>query len=135
MWVPELVNTLEYYWGQNPFKLNSEYAGGITLLLAVLAIVIKPGKWRIFWGAVAVLACLYALGANTPVFHIAYALIPGVKKFRAASMIMYWFSFGTVLLALLFLKDLVSGKLSDLTEQKQKHWKRAFLSPSGVFYW
>src|SRR5690606_7618219 len=67
LWVPELVNTLDYYWGQNPFKLNSEYAGGITLLLAVLAIVIKPGKWRIFWGAVAVLSCLFALGANTPV--------------------------------------------------------------------
>ena len=133
LWVPELVNTLEYYWGQNPFKLNSEYAGGITLLLAVLAIVIKPGKWRIFWGTVAVLACLYALGANTPVFHIAYALIPGVKKFRAASMIMYWFSFGTVLLALLFLKDLVSGKLSDLTEQKQKHWIKGLLITSGVF--
>ncbi|HON11443.1 MAG TPA: hypothetical protein PLE24_11300 [Chitinispirillaceae bacterium] len=133
LWVPELVNTLDYYWGQNPFKLNSEYAGGITLLLAVLAIVIKPGKWRIFWGAVAVLSCLFALGANTPVFHIAYALIPGVKKFRAASMIMYWFSFGTVLLAALFLRDLIAGKLSNLTEEKQKRWTKGLFFASGVF--
>ena len=127
LWVPEFVNTLDYYWGQNPFKLNSEYVGAIVLLLASLSIAFKPGKWRIFWGAMSISACLYALGAHTPVFHVAYYLIPGVKRFRAASMIMFWFSFGTVLLASLFLKDLLAGKLSDLPQEKQRRWTRGLL--------
>ena len=133
LWVPEFVNSLDYYWGQNPFKLNSEYAGAIVLLLASLAVIYKPSKWRIFWGAISILACLFAMGANTPVFHIAYYLVPGVRKFRAASMIMFWFSFGTVLLAALFLKDLIKGKLSDLGEDKQKRWTRGLLICNVAF--
>ena len=33
LWVPEFGNTLDSYWGSNPFKLNSEYAGAIALFL------------------------------------------------------------------------------------------------------
>jgi uncharacterized membrane protein len=121
LWVPEFGNTLDYYWGGNPFKLNSEYAGGIVLLCAVLALVWKSRPWRWFWLGVGVFAALYSLGAHTPVFHIAYAIVPGVKKFRACSMIMFWFSFSMILLAMLFLKDLAgSGSGSDLKKKKTK---------------
>jgi hypothetical protein len=133
LWVPEFVNTLDYYWGVNPFKLNSEYAGMLPLLLATGAVIIKPkNPWRIFWGVVALGTVLFALGANTPVFHIAYAVIPGVKKFRAASMIMFWFSFSTVLLSALFLKDLATGFFSSLDEKLRSRWKKGLLIAGGV---
>ena len=133
LWVPEFVNTLDFYWGENPFKLNSEYAGMVPILLAVAAIVSKPKKpWRIFWGAVAVVTALYALGAHTPVFHIAYYLVPGVKKFRAASMIMFWFSFSTILLSALFLKDVAAGFFTTLSEKHQQQWSRGLLIAAGV---
>ncbi|MBN1307893.1 MAG: hypothetical protein JXA18_08255 [Chitinispirillaceae bacterium] len=133
LWVPEFVNTLDYYWGQNPFKLNSEYAGMMPVLLSAGAIALKPRRpWRIFWGVTAIGAVLFALGANTPVFHIAYAIIPGVRKFRAASMIMFWFSFSTILLATLFLKDLLSGTFQSISELQRSKWRKGLLIAAGV---
>jgi hypothetical protein len=120
LWIPEFVNTLDYYWGNNPFKLNSEYAGAVPLLLAVLAIVMKPNRWRIFWGAVALFSIAFSLGGNSFIFQLTYYLVPGVKKFRAASMFMFWFSFSNILLASLLMKDLVENKLvkSEYTKKK-----------------
>ena len=133
LWVPDFVNTLDHYWGQNPFKLNSEYAGMLPVLLAAMAITLKPkSPWRIFWGSVAVCTVLFALGAHTPVFRIAYAIIPGVKKFRAASMIMFWFSFSTILLSALFLKDVASGFFRTLTEERRKQWLKGLLIAGGI---
>ncbi len=128
LWVPEFggfdVGSLQTYWSENAFKLNTEYPGAIALLFSVFAIVQKPRPWRIFWGSVAALAVLYSLGAHTPVFYAAYWLIPGVKKFRAASMLMFWFSFSTVLLSSLFFKDLVAGYFSSMSQDIRKKWVR-----------
>lgn len=133
LWVPEFVNSLDFYWGDNPFKLNSEYAGMVPVLFSIAAIVAKPkNPWRIFWGSVAVGTVLFSLGAHTPVFHIAYYLVPGVKKFRAASMIMFWFSFSTVLLSALFLKDMASGYFRNLSEKRQRQWARGLLIAAGL---
>ena len=127
LWVPEFGNTLSYYWGDNPFKLNSEYAGAMATLFAVIAIVAKAKPWRLFWGGVCVFTVLFSLGAHTPIFHIAYALVPGVKKFRACSMLMFWFSFGTILLTCLFLKDMVAGFFDTLPAQRRKKWQKGIV--------
>jgi hypothetical protein len=133
LWVPEFGNTLDYYCGGNPFKLNSEYAGGVVLLLAVVAVVWKSRPWRWFWLGLAAFAVLYSLGANTPFFRICYEIIPGVKKFRACSMIMFWFSFATLLLAILFCKDLLAGELSRLAEaRKKKLTKGLWIAMGGI---
>jgi hypothetical protein len=124
LWVPEFGNTLNYYWSENAFKLNSEYAGAMATLFAVMAIVIKAKPWRLFWGGVCIMTVLYSLGAHTPVFQIAYAIVPGVKKFRACSMLMFWFSFGTILLTSLFLKDVVAGYFDELSEERRKKLKK-----------
>lgn len=131
MWVPEFGNYLDYYWGDNPFKLNTEYAGAVALMFSVLAIVLKRKPWRIFWGAIALLALMYALGAHTPVFAIAYYLIPGVKKFRAGSMLMFWFSFSTILLASLFFKDVANGFFAGFSSERTKKWTRAIFVAIG----
>jgi hypothetical protein len=134
LWIPEFGNTLDYYWGNNAFKLNAEYAGGMALLLAAVALVWKPRPWRFFWLGVALFAVLYSLGAHTPVFHAAYYVIPGVKKFRACGMMMCWFSFSVVLLAALFLKNAVNGELSGLPERDRKRWTKGLLfAMAGIF--
>ena len=121
LWVQEFGNSLEYYWGKNYFKLNTEYAGAVPLLLTVLAVASKPKSlWRIFWAAVAALAVLYALGANTPFFTVAYHLVPGVKRFRAPSMIMFWFTFSTALMSYFFIKDLLSRRFEVHGDQRKK---------------
>ncbi|MBD3242271.1 MAG: hypothetical protein GF331_16885 [Chitinivibrionales bacterium] len=133
MWVPEFANWLEYYWSQNQFKLNTEYAGAMATLFAVIAVVHKPRPWRIFWAAIAVLALLFALGAHTPLFTLVYHLVPGVKKMRACSMIMFWFSFAAVMLTSVFLGDVAKGELGSLTERSRQRWQRGLLIAIGAF--
>ena len=133
LWVPEFGNWLEYYWSENPFKLNTEYAGAMALLLAVMAVVYKPKPWRIFWAAIGGLAVLFSLGVHTPVFSVGYYFVPMVKKMRAASMMMFWYAFSVVLLASWFLMDIARGEFSSLNDRKSAKWKKGLLITGGVF--
>ncbi len=132
LWVPELGNWFGYYWGDNHFKLNTEYAGAIALFFAIFAIIRKPGKWRIFWSVVALFSVAISLGLHTPIFRISYAIIPGVKKFRALSMFMFWFSFSTVILAVSFLKDIFNEFWAEKTPKIQKYWQNGVLITLAV---
>lgn len=88
------------YWGKNPFKLNNEYAGIVVLILAVFFFLLfRRDRFVLFWGGVAIAALIFALGATTPFFYLFYYLVPGVKLFRAPSMIMFWFAAAAVIIA------------------------------------
>ncbi|MDR2579055.1 MAG: hypothetical protein LBC70_09680 [Chitinispirillales bacterium] len=131
LWVHEFGNALEYYWGPNFFKLNTEYAGAVPFLLTFLALASKPKSlWRIFWASIAVLAVLFAMGANTPFFTAAYHLVPGIKRFRAPSMIMFWFTFSTALMAFFFIKDLLAKRFEIQGEQQRK-WAAGLMAALG----
>ncbi|MEW6042361.1 MAG: YfhO family protein, partial [Elusimicrobiota bacterium] len=98
----------ERYWGRNPFKLNSEYAGIVVLALAVFSFALfRKQKVFLFWVLMAIGALVYALGASTPFFYLFYYLIPGVKIFRAPSMIMFWFAFSLIMLMIMGLDRLI----------------------------
>lgn len=91
--VPEFGGILDKYWGRNPFKLNSEYPGLSVLFLGVLGLVLyrkEKGYWFWLWGGVGILAVIFGLGAHTPLYHLFYAAIPGIKNFRAPSMMLFW---------------------------------------------
>ncbi|MFP4162357.1 MAG: hypothetical protein ACLFVE_00115 [Chitinispirillaceae bacterium] len=132
LWIHEFGNSLQFYWGKNHFKLNTDYAGMIPLLLSVLAVISKPRSvWRIFWVSIAVLATLFALGENTPLFGVLYHLIPGVNKFRAPSMIMFWYTFSTILLSVFFLKDLLADRFAIDDRQQKKIWTKGLFVAIG----
>lgn len=96
--IPEFVGnnaggspwTTGTYWGRNPFKLNHEYAGLAMLLLALLAFVGAPRRGvRLFLLGLGMVALLYALGAHTPVWHLLFSVLPGIRLFRAPSMAIF----------------------------------------------
>ena len=88
------INT---YWGRNPFKLNHEYGGLIPLLLIPIAFLGRRRRGQVwFFTGLAAAALIYALGATTPLFHLYYWLVPGVKLFRAPSSIMFIFAIAAV---------------------------------------
>jgi hypothetical protein len=88
------------YWGRNAIKLNHEYVGVVVLLLAGVSFFgARRRALRIFLAVLGVLALLYAMGAHTPVWHLAYALLPGIRLFRAASMVVFLFGFAAATLA------------------------------------
>ena len=133
LWVHEFGNALEYYWGQNFFKLNTEYVGAAPLLLTFLAIASKPKSlWRVFWAGIAVLAVLFSLGSSTPFFALTYYTIPGVRRFRAPSMMMFWFTFSAVLMTSLFIKDLLAKRFDIHGEQKRKWVSGLLIAIGGV---
>ena len=90
------------YWGRNPFKLNSEYAGLVLLLLAAVSFAggaRRGTRW--FFAGLAGAVLLFALGAHTPVWRIAYEVVPGIRMFRAPSTAMFLFAFSVATLAAL----------------------------------
>lgn len=96
------------YWGRNPFKDNHEYAGLVVLLLAAASFVggARP-RLRGFFAGLGLLALLFALGANTPVWRIFYEIVPGIRLFRAPSQAVFLFGFAAVTLAALGLDRLL----------------------------
>lgn len=90
------------YWGRNPFKLNSEYAGLVLLLLAATSFAGGARRGvRWFFAGLAGVVLLFALGAHTPVWRIAYEVVPGIRLFRAPSTAMFVFAFSVATLAAL----------------------------------
>ena len=90
------------YWGRNPFKHNHEYAGLVLLLLAAVSFVGGPRRGlRRFLAGLAGFALLFTLGAHTPVWRIAYEVLPGISLFRAPSQAAYLIAFSAATLAAL----------------------------------
>ncbi|MGQ0561866.1 MAG: hypothetical protein ACT443_08345, partial [Gemmatimonadota bacterium] len=98
--VPSEARSGMTYWGRNPIKLNSEYAGLVGLLLLPLLLVRRRRAQTWFFVALGALALLYGLGADTPLFRLFY-LIPGVQLFRAPSIIIFLYGFSVATLAAL----------------------------------
>jgi len=86
--MPSETRPANTYWGRNYAKLNHEYAGLIPLLLIPLAFLRRREARSWFFLALGTASVLYALGATTPAFRLFY-LIPGVKLFRAPSIIIF----------------------------------------------
>lgn len=93
------------YWGPNPLKGNLEFGGALVLVLGVAAVFGLRGRRRraaYALAATAFIAWLYAMGRETPFFHLVYDLVPPTRSFRAPSLAMFlFFAPLTVLAALL----------------------------------
>ncbi|MFO7323275.1 MAG: YfhO family protein [Chloroflexota bacterium] len=57
------------------------YAGIVGLVLALIAVV-KRQPQTAFWATVALVALLWSLGANSPIYPLFYNLLPGSAYFR-----------------------------------------------------
>jgi hypothetical protein len=82
--LPQFNGIKELYWGQNGFKLHSEYIGVSVLVLAVLGLGGKDQR-HIRWAVagIGVFFLLISLGSHTPFYRIWYELMPGMNKVRA----------------------------------------------------
>jgi hypothetical protein len=120
--VPEFIGAnvstrdaqVETYWGRNAFKLNHEYAGVLGLFLAPILFLVRGARrgTTLFFTALAALALVYSLGATTPLFHLFYALVPGVKLFRGPGGSMFLFALATTTLGALTI-DVVRERTAD----------------------
>ncbi len=93
------LNPEPTYWGKNYFKINTETAGLLAIILAVLGLFIYRDRYSWFFVGTAAFAMLYALGNSGVIFKLVYYTVPFVSKFRAPSTIMFLFCFAVTFLA------------------------------------
>jgi len=99
-----------YYWGKNAFKDNSEWLGTVALFLAMLGVAAyRKRRLAWFFFGLTLFAFAYALGANTPLFHL-FIQIPKVESIRAPAMAMFIASFSVALLAGMALQEIVERR-------------------------
>jgi hypothetical protein len=119
--VEELVNTylpqfsgiLDRYWGRNGIHFHSEYLGAVVLLLASAAFGGGERRaFRRFWVGTLIVAVIWALGGNTPFYHLVYAIVPGTKFFRAPSTMLMVVAMATSVLAALGTERILAGVVS-----------------------
>ncbi len=136
---PDLIGTLwggfngwlGTYWGNNPFKLHSDYLG---LLVGVLAL---TGLWRTpsgpqrrqawFWAGAVAFGALWALGGQTPFYRLPYHLFPGIAKTRAPGMI--W---GQVSLAVAVLAAMGFSRIQAMPVEERARWAKRAGVVTGV---
>ncbi|MHB9029225.1 MAG: hypothetical protein ACYC9O_10675 [Candidatus Latescibacterota bacterium] len=102
----------QFYWGRNPFKLNSEYNGILPIIFAIAALAAWRRSRTWFFLGLGALALIYAVGATTPLYHFFYSFVPGVKNFRAPGMIIFLFAFAAIALSAMFLSALLDRKIA-----------------------
>ncbi len=92
-YLPQFTGMIDGYWGENAIHLHSDYLGVAALLMAGASfsrLGRDPRKgFLIFWMITVVIALLWALGGDTPFYHIPYAIIPGTKYFRAPATVFF----------------------------------------------
>lgn len=111
-YLPEFSGILTKYWGRNGIHLHSEYLGVTTLFLAGLGLTSRRRGFRWFWVGTFIVSLLWALGGNTPFYHLVYALVPGTKFFRAPSTMLFIVGFSTSVLAALGMERLMARQVS-----------------------
>jgi hypothetical protein len=113
LYLPQFTGMLDAYWGRNGIHFHSEYLGASVLVLlgAAFGAGSRRGfKW--FWLGALVVSTLWALGGNTPFYHLVYALVPGSKFFRAPSTMLMVVAFSVCVLASLGVERALAGRVS-----------------------
>jgi len=107
---PHFSGLLSNYWGENYFKLDTQYLGILPLLLALVGVVFKYRERPVkFFLGLGLVATLFSLGKYTPFYRIPYYLLPHVSKFRGPSMAFYLTAFSVVVLAAFGLQALLEN--------------------------
>ena len=101
---PSLVGSMEGYDYHGAASLpwgNYGYVGLLTLGLAGLGLAVGRRRTAVGLGAAVALATVLALGDATPLFKLAWALLPGADLFRFANRFLLIAELGLALLAAL----------------------------------
>jgi hypothetical protein len=95
------------YRGPNPMKLHTEYVGALVLVLLALGVAYtrRDRYWQFFAG-LGVFALTLALGGNTPLYRLYYAVLPGINRFRAPDLAYYVAAISLIVMAALTLERL-----------------------------
>lgn len=111
------------YRGTNIFWEDYGYVGLVTVLLAILAVVVRVRRFAVvFWGLAALVAYGLVLGRETPLYRIAFHLVPGFDTFRFPTRFLFVVELALALLGglgLTLVEEFVARKLPAKEEGKR----------------
>lgn len=127
----EFISNVPLYWGTQPSTSGPVYVGAVVVFLFVLGLFIVKGpvKWWLF--AVTIVSILLAWGRNFSVltdFMLDY--FPGYNKFRTVSMTLVMAEFAMPVLAMLALKEIITGEIPK--KEFLKAFKYTFFGLGGL---
>jgi hypothetical protein len=114
------------YRGPNGFKLHSEYVGATALVLLALGCYFaRRNRYWLFFGGAGLFFLSMALGGNTGLYRLYWAVLPGLKKFRAPDLAFVMVAFAVGVMAVLALEALARARDAEAdrraaTEAKQR---------------
>ena len=122
--LPQFNGIVEHYWGQNFFKLHSEYLGALVVALAVFAWGRdrgggggREGEGRsyraLLWALTGIggFFLLISLGGHTPFYRLWYEVMPMMKKVRAPGMAFYLVALSASVAAGIGTERLLAGEV------------------------
>ena len=111
--VNEVYGNASNYWGTQPYTAGPTYLGAAIIFLAIVGIVLAPGRYRWWLLATTLFAILLAWGSNFMGFYeFMYDYLPGYDNFRTVSMALVVVEWSVPLFAVLALWQLASNKVS-----------------------
>lgn len=129
-----LLLLLPHYWGQNyvqafPFwdiyvNVNESYvyAGIIVIFFALIGSYVWKSWEKWFLIVITIIAFFLTAGSVTPLFHLAFNLVPGMQWVRVPGRFVFWVSMSLPLLAA-FGADWMWNHLKEI---KHKLWQDIF---------
>ncbi|MFW6330258.1 MAG: hypothetical protein ACOC3J_00900, partial [Gemmatimonadota bacterium] len=107
--LPEETGVLEFYEGENPFKLHTEYVGAVVFLLFLVGLwTSRRDRTWWFFALLGLFALTISFGGHTPLYRLYYAVLPGTPRFRAPSISFFLVSMSLVVMAGLTLERLAA---------------------------
>ncbi len=114
------------YTGDSIFWEDYGYVGLLTFLLALVAVVRSWNQWHVrFFAFTAVVAYVFVLGPNTPVYEAAFYAVPGMKFFRFPTRFLFVVDAALCVLAALGATGLLAGR-------RAPERSKLLISPLGV---
>ncbi len=114
----------DYYgsWGE---RLVSDYPGMAVQLLALLALFLSPRKEKLFLNILFLLAAVIACGAYSPIYHVLWRWVPGMRHFRSPATVMFLMSLPLCILASFGLEVFLKIPIEDSGSKKVMKLRRA----------
>ncbi|HYH80994.1 MAG TPA: YfhO family protein [Longimicrobium sp.] len=102
---------LPEYRGENGMKLHTEYLGATVLVLFGLGFwFARRNRYFWFFAGTGLFFLTLAFGGNTPLYHLYWAVLPGLKKFRAPDLAYCITAFSMITMAALALESLARAR-------------------------
>jgi hypothetical protein len=99
------------YRGSGIFWEDYGYVGVVVLVLAIVGAVRTWRRWHTRFFAVALLvAIVLVLGSNTPLYRLAFGIVPGMKFFRFPTRCMFVVDTSLIVLAAMGWSSLFGGR-------------------------